>query len=310
MTATGVRIGRLAGRLLHASCDPPGCGDWVGIAESGLAGEVRIVVVLPRRSVLRRLAAGRHDREQLIAANIDTVLVVGGLDGDHQPRRLRRYVILALGGGCRPVVVLNKSDLHPDPTRAVSGLVGLSPGVHVHAVSAQDPSTQAPVLGELRAGETVALLGSSGAGKSTLINALMGDLRQTTGLVRDHDSRGRHTTTVRELIPHLASGAVLLDTPGMRELALTEDADDLAAGFTDILAYTTACRFRDCRHASEPGCAVQAAVARGELAPDRVAEMHKLEHEQRREARRARHLAGKRLRRPEPTWSTYSGDES
>lgn len=289
-TATGLRPAVRAGHAALIEPVPPCVGDWVALDVERSADTAVITATLPARTLIRRLAAGGHDGEQRIAANVDTVLVVGGLDGDHQPRRLRRYVAVAAGGGCRVAIVLNKADLHPDPAAAARGLHGLDPGIPIIPLSAHDPVSLQPVRALLRPGETFALLGSSGVGKSTLVNALLGCERQATGAVRSDDSRGRHTTTARELVPHAASDAILLDTPGMRELALASDAD-LAAGFADLAAFAARCRFRDCGHGNEPGCAVRAAIAEGALPGSRLSEVRKLEREMAREARRAQHLA-------------------
>ena len=241
--------------------DRPVVGDWV-LVEDGK----RIVALLPRRSAIKRGAAGEHYRQQLIAANVDVAFVVCGLDGDFNPRRIERYLLLVQGSGVQPVVVLTKADLPgADVAAARAALAAIAElGVAAVAVNARDPAAVQALAPWLRPGDTVVLVGSSGAGKSTLTNTLLGVDRMKTAAVREHDARGRHTTTHRALVP-LPSGACLIDTPGMRELKPTGEEDVADGGFADIEALAAECRFRDCAHGGEPGCAVRAAIARGEL---------------------------------------------
>ena len=249
-------------------------GDWV------LLEDDRIVALLPRTSLVKRAAAGEHYRQQPIAANVDVVLVVTGLDGDFNPRRIERYLLLVRGAGVQPVVVLTKADQPGSNAQAaIAALEAVTAHeVPVVAVDARDPASVAVLDQWLRPGVTAALVGSSGAGKSTLTNTLLGEERMKTAAVRERDSRGRHTTTWRTLIP-LASGACLIDTPGMRELKPTGE-ERLADGvFDDILELAARCRFRDCRHAAEPGCAVRAAVEAGEVDPQRLQNYLKLRDE-------------------------------
>ncbi len=261
-------------------CDPSeraAVGDWVLV--EGAPGRLRIVALLPRRGVIKRGAAGEHYRQQLIAANVDTAFVVTGLDGDFNPRRIERYLLLLQGGGVEPVVVLTKQDIAPDAPDAIATLAMLAEqGVAVRSVNARDPGSVAALHPWLGAGSTVVLVGSSGAGKSTLTNTLLGIERMKTGAVREHDARGRHTTTHRALIA-LPQGACLIDTPGMRELKPTGEEQLDEAAFADVQALAEQCRFRDCRHDKEPGCALQAAVGRGELDAGRVANYLKLRDE-------------------------------
>lgn len=274
---------------------PPGqraaVGDWV-LVEDG-----RVVLLLPRRTVIKRGAAGEHYRQQVIAANIDRVLVVCGLDGDFNPRRIERYLLLVRGGGAEPLIVLTKADhdvAEVDAARAaLADVVGAE--VPVIAVNARDAGSAAALAPWLGAGVTAVLVGSSGAGKSTLTNTLLGRERMRTGEVRASDDRGRHTTTHRALIP-LPSGACLIDTPGMRELKPTGE-EVIAENFTDIEALAEQCRFRDCGHCNEPGCAVRAAVQAGTLDPARFANFLKLSDEH---AAAARQLEERR-RNPQPT---------
>ena len=259
----------------------PGVGDWVLIEDMDTPPP-RIVALLPRRTAIKRGAAGEHYRQQLIAANIDTVFVVCGLDADFNLRRIERYLLL-VGGGAEPVIVLTKADqamadgaaLVPDVVATLAGLA--ERGVTVRTLNAKDPESVAALNPWLGPGRTAVLVGSSGAGKSTLTNTLLGTERMKTGEVRESDARGRHTTTHRALIP-LPSGACLIDTPGMRELKPTGE-EDVAENFADVEAVAAQCRFRDCVHAREPGCAVQAALASGALDAKRFASYLKLSGE-------------------------------
>ncbi|WP_058833552.1 ribosome small subunit-dependent GTPase A [Luteimonas abyssi] len=264
-------------------------GDWV------LVGDGRIVALLARRTVIKRGAAGEHYRQQLIAANVDRVLIVSGLDGDFNPRRIERYLLL-VRGGAEPLVVLTKADRAAtsvaDAQAALAAVVG--DAVPVVAVNARDPESVAALAPWLGPGTTAVLVGSSGAGKSTVTNTLLGHERMRTRAVRAGDDRGRHTTTHRALIP-LPSGACLIDTPGMRELKPTGE-EHLGDNFADVEALAAQCRFRDCSHANEPGCAVRAAVQAGILEPARFANYLKLREEL---AAAARQLEARR-RAPNP----------
>jgi ribosome biogenesis GTPase / thiamine phosphate phosphatase len=255
-----------APRFLKRGLDPaerPAVGDFVLVAP---ASPPLIERVLPRRTVLVRAAAGERHQRQIIAANIDTVFVLMGLDGDFNPRRIERYLVLIEGSGALPVVVLTKIDKVDNSTsaQAVAELRATMPAVELHAVNAKDRTSIAALIAHLQPGDTAVLVGSSGAGKSTLTNTLLGVERQATATVRGNDSRGRHTTTHRALI-QLPSGGCLIDTPGMRELKLTGDEDLGAASFADIETLALQCRFGDCGHSNEPGCAVLAALESGTL---------------------------------------------
>jgi ribosome biogenesis GTPase len=267
-------------------------GDWVWLEPE----RDHIVEWLPRHSLLSRGAAGEHYKMQLIAANIDAVLVVVGLDGDFNPRRLERYLLLTRGSGVQTVFVLTKADSCEDVDAMLAQLDGLrEQGCPVLAVNAKDPATAAQLAPWTGPGSSVVLVGSSGAGKSTLTNCLLGVERQKTAAVRVTDSRGRHTTTYRSLIP-LPSGGCLIDTPGMRELKLTGEEDLAEGGFEDVEALFSQCRFSDCRHQSEPGCAVRAALEGNTLTSTRLAHYHKLQDEL---AAAAGGLAAQRARRAE-----------
>jgi ribosome biogenesis GTPase len=246
------------------STERPAVGDFA-LAE--IASPLLIRDVLPRRSVLSRAAAGERLQRQIIATNIDSVFVLMGLDGDFNARRIERYLALVQGSGARPLIVLTKRDKVGDAefsTMFDAVRDSLPPGAELHAINAKDAASVAPLLAHLGSGHTAVLVGSSGAGKSTLTNTLLGVERQATNTVRDHDSRGRHTTTHRALIA-LPSGGCLIDTPGMRELKLTGDENLGEAGFADIEALALQCRFGDCGHGNEPGCAVRAALDSGVL---------------------------------------------
>jgi len=270
--ATGYRKGKLAPE------DRAAVGDWVLV--EGRAEAPRIVALLPRHSAIKRGAAGEHYRQQLIAANVDTVFVVCGLDADFNARRIERYLVLVQGSGAAPVVVLTKADKAGANAvdAARTELAGLSAQeVAVLAVNAKDAASVDALAPWLTPGHSVVLVGSSGAGKSTLTNTLLGHERMKTAEVRAHDARGRHTTTHRALIP-LPAGACLIDTPGMRELKPTGE-EDIAESFEDIEALAAECRFRDCAHQREPGCAVRAALDAGTLAAGRYANFLKLRDE-------------------------------
>jgi ribosome biogenesis GTPase / thiamine phosphate phosphatase len=258
--------------------DRAAVGDWVLVEDR--PPRTQIIALLSRRSTIKRAAAGEHYQQQLIAANIDTVFVVCGLDADFNPRRIERYLLLVRGGGAEPVVVLTKADKDgSDADAALAALAQLAAqGIAAVAVNAKDRASVAALDRWLRPGTTAVLVGSSGAGKSTLTNTLLGVEKMKTSEVRESDARGRHTTTYRTLIP-LSSGACLIDTPGMRELKPTGEEDLADGGFADIETLAGECKFRDCRHAQEPGCAIRAALVAGALEPARLANYLKLRDE-------------------------------
>jgi ribosome biogenesis GTPase len=284
---SGEWLARVSGRLRHrasARTDFPAVGDWVAIEAPESGSDARIHAVLPRSSRFSRRAAGDPTVEQIVAANIDTVFLVSGLDGDFNPRRIERYLVVAWESGATPVVVLNKADLVDDPFSIVEEVRSLAPGVAVYAVSCHNPGSLAPLRAALGFGQTGALLGSSGVGKSSIVNQLVGHDLLRTGEVRTQDSRGRHISTARQLVV-LPGDGVLIDTPGMRELQLWETAESLAGTFGDIEERAADCRFRDCQHQTEPGCAVRAAVDAGEIPTFRLESFHKLAGEQAHHAR-------------------------
>lgn len=253
----------------------PAVGDWVLVEGEG-SNALRIVALLPRFSAIKRGAAGEHYKQQVIAANIDTVFVVCGLDADFNPRRIERYLLLVGGSGVQPVIVLTKSDKDSaDVEAALQELRALE--VPVLAVNAKDRASVATLEPWLGEGQTIVLVGSSGAGKSTLTNTLLGVEKIKTAAVRESDDRGRHTTTHRALIA-LPSGACMIDTPGMRELKPTGE-EVVAESFADVEALEAQCKFTDCKHAKEPGCAIRAAIESGEVDAQRVANFFKLRDE-------------------------------
>jgi len=257
----------------------PAIGDWVAVRLRDESPRPLILAVLPRRTAFVRRAAGDRAVAQVLAANIDTVFLVVGLDADFNLRRLERTLVLAWESGAEPVVVLNKADLPSadlDVRRAE--VAGIAPGVPVVVLAARRGEGLDALAPWLAAARTVALLGSSGVGKSTIVNRLLGREKQKTQEVRAADQRGRHTTTHRELVA-LPGGALLVDTPGLREIQLWSDGAGLDAAFEDVLSLGGACRFRDCAHRGEPGCALRAAVADGRLDSARLESYLKLQAE-------------------------------
>jgi ribosome biogenesis GTPase len=273
----------------HAQADFPAVGDWVALHPRLDEAKATIHAVLPRFSKFSRKVAGSKTDEQIIAANVDIVFLVCGLDGDFNARRIERYLAPAWDSGATPVIVLNKADLRDHIDTLVADVESVAFGVAVHAVSASERIGLDALTPYLERGQTVALLGSSGVGKSTLINALLGAEKLAVGDVSEYLDRGRHTTTHRELVV-LPDGAMLIDTPGLRELQLWSDGDGLDETFGDIASLATGCRFRDCKHTSEPECAVQMALADGTLDPERFQNYLKLQRE-------LRYLAGRQDQR-------------
>lgn len=261
----------VTGRMLYttdSNAALPKVGDWVAMTVFPEERKGVVHHVLPRHSVFSRKMAGKEAREQVVAANIDIIFIVVGLDRGVNPRGLERYLVTAAQGGAETAVVLNKTDLCDDLEAQIALVRDVAPDIPVLPVSAKDSAGIEAVVMYLREGRTFAFIGVSGTGKSTLINAIAGDEIQKTGETREGDSKGRHTTTRRELILVPGHG-MLIDTPGMRELQLWSAGDGLGKTFDDIEELSRSCRYRDCTHSGEPGCAVCAALEDGTLAEDR-----------------------------------------
>ena len=299
---SGELIGQLRGKFRQTAesrADYPAVGDWVLVRQiqEDAAARVTIDRLLARKTNFSRIRAGDQPDEQVIAANIDTLFIVSGLDGDFNPNRIERYLLLGWDSGATPVILLNKMDICDDLQAKIKQLEPISKGTPVLALSAINGFEGGGLeqLGQfLGAGKTAALVGSSGVGKSTIINALLGYERLDTGEVRETDSRGRHTTTFRELVP-LPGGGMIMDTPGMREIQLWADEDSLSKRFADIEALAIACKFSDCRHVTEPGCAIREAIRAGRLEEARLQSYLKLHGEITQLAER-QSSAGKRRR--------------
>ena len=287
-TPAGEAAARLSGRFAHeaAAGDYPVAGDWVAAALRAEEASATIHRLLPRRSAFVRKAVG-GGAAQVVAANVDVAFLVTSLNADLNPRRLERYLATAWDSGASPIVVLTKADLCPDRERdgLKARIEAVATGVPVLVVSAVTGEGLDGLRASFSSGQTAALLGSSGAGKSSLINALAGAPVMATRPIREHDARGRHTTTHRQVVL-LPDGRLILDTPGMRELGLWEADAGVAATFAEIEALARHCRFGDCAHAAEPGCAVQAALADGHLDRGRWRSYAKLQREAARAARK------------------------
>jgi ribosome biogenesis GTPase len=279
VTADGERAARLSGRfaLDAAPGEYPVVGDWLAVGKLEGSDEVIIHELLPRRSVFSRRAVSGGGA-QIIAANVDVVFLVAALNADLNLRRLERYLVAARDSGASPVIVLTKADLCPDPAEATRHVEEIAGGAPIVALSAQTGDGLDGLKPWLRPGLTAALVGSSGAGKSTLLNALAGRMLMDTGAIRESDDRGRHTTTHRELF-RLPGGALLVDTPGMREFGVLADDAAVDASFADVAALFPNCRFGDCAHTTEPGCAVLAALADATLSDERWRAYLKLQRE-------------------------------
>lgn len=266
-----------AGRLMHevGEAGQPAVGDWVALSLNPGQVPATLHAILPRRTAFVRRAADSLTTVQTIASNIDVAFVVVSLNADLNPRRIERYLAAAWQSGARPVVALTKADLCEDPEAQVAAVAALAADCPVIPVASKQGLGLDALLAQVAPGETCVLIGSSGAGKSTLVNAFLGEDRMATAAIRQGDDKGRHTTSHRELVL-LPGGGLIIDTPGMREVGLIGEDDGVTAVFDDIEALVAQCRFSDCGHGREPGCAVRPALDSGALDADRWASFQKL----------------------------------
>ncbi|MGH6956425.1 MAG: ribosome small subunit-dependent GTPase A [Caulobacteraceae bacterium] len=299
-TVHGELTAKLAGRLAFDAealgGNLPAVGDWVACAARPDERAATIHALLPRRTAFMRKAAFTQHGEQVVAANVDVAFLLASMNADFNPRRLERYLAAAWQSGAAPVVVLTKADLADNPDRFVDEAEALAFGTPVIAASAVTGEGLEAIAEHMKRGETSVLVGSSGVGKSSLVNALAGEAVMAVSAIREDDAHGRHTTTHRELIL-LASGALVLDTPGMRELGLIDAEEGFSATFDDVEALAAACRFSDCGHTNEPGCAVREALQSGVLDPGRWRSFEKLRRELAHAARKEDPVAREAHRR-------------
>jgi ribosome biogenesis GTPase / thiamine phosphate phosphatase len=277
-TENGEPLCEVSGKFLFIASgreDYPAVGDWVVLQERTNENKGTIHAVLPRKSKFSRKAAGNTTEEQIVAANVDTIFLVNSLNDDLNLRRIERYLLLTWESGANPVIILSKADLCENIEEKITEVESVALGVPIIVISAIENNGIDKLQEYLQPGKTVALLGSSGVGKSTITNILLGVEKQLVKEIRSGDDKGKHTTTHREMIL-LPNGAVLIDTPGMRELQLWESSDGVSESFSDIESLTKICRFRDCKHEKEPGCAVHIAIENGELPEERLYSYKKL----------------------------------
>ncbi|MFA6408859.1 MAG: ribosome small subunit-dependent GTPase A [Gammaproteobacteria bacterium] len=301
MTATKEIRSKISGAYFYTAktrIDLPVVGDWVAIQASG---ELAIIhTLLPRNTLLSRKASGENTEEQPLAANIDYVFIISGLDKNYNLRRIERYITLAWNSGAQPIIILNKVDLVNDNEKLdqiAHDIEAIACSLPVHFISSLNNEGLSALSSYFSNNKTVALLGSSGVGKSTLTNTLLGEVLQKTTSTRESDSKGRHTTTRRQLF-QLSDGGMLIDTPGMRELQLWVDENTIDSSFSDIETLATNCRFRDCTHSHEVGCAVQEAIAQNTLSKNRLSNYLKMQRE-------AKYLS---KRQKETSWDTRLED--
>lgn len=280
VTDAGELQAKASGRLRHEAQEtgPPAVGDWVALSPNAQDGAATIHAVLPRRTAFVRRAADSARRTQILAANIDVAFVVTSMNADLNPRRIQRFLAAAMDSGARPVLVLTKSDLSADPQAEAARVAALETQTLVLTVSAREGVGLEALRLQVKPGETCVLIGSSGVGKSTLVNAFLNEDRMATQAIRASDDQGRHTTSHRQLLP-LPGGGLIIDTPGIREVGLIDAEEGVEAVFDDIEHLMQECRFTNCGHVSEPGCAVQAALADGTLEGPRWAHFQKLKSE-------------------------------
>jgi len=281
LTEQGELLAEISGKFRYNAKgieDYPAVGDWVVIKARWDEKKATIHSILPRKSKFSRKIAGTTTEEQIVATNVDTIFLVNALNHDFNLRRIERYLLTAWESGANPVIVLSKSDLCDNVNEKIQEVESIAMGVPIHAISAEKNIGIDSLKTYLRDGQTIALLGSSGVGKSTLTNLLLGYHKQDVQEIREEDGRGKHTTTHRELVL-LESGGILIDTPGMRELQLWGGEDSLNKPFTDIEELANECRFRDCTHNNEPGCAIQEAIKQGILDKNRFHHFKKLQKE-------------------------------
>jgi len=280
-TENGEYVAEVTGKLRHQATNRamfPAVGDWVVVQE--LVGEAKTLIheVLPRQSKFSRKVAGAVIEEQIVASNVDTMFLVNALNHDFNVRRIERALILAWEGGAQPVIILSKGDLCDDIASKISEVESVALGVPIHVITAVEEDGCTAVCEYIQPGKTIALVGSSGVGKSTLINRILGVELQRVNEVREGDDRGKHTTTHRQLLL-IPEGGLIMDTPGMRELQLWDADEGVTSTFDDIDRLVTQCRFNDCNHNNEPGCAIRAALTTGELEQSRYNNFLKMNKE-------------------------------